>query len=380
MCKIRQASISNKRRRTPWIDNKFTHIIIYATLLTVKYSKEAYARLKKENETTSSGIIRKRCRALMAEMSEPTLSGERIAAIAGCSRNFVDSLIHSYNNKGINSVLETAPVPERPGRLKSHMEEISRSLESRVPRSAAEAAHIIRDISGISFSLRWVRVIMHRCGFLFIKTQPIPGRACPQKQTELVFALQPVIDEAKECKRKLYFMDAVHFTLEAFTCHVWYKRPLYLKTGAGRNRFNLLGCVDPFSLDIIQSHSMVYVDAEQIKSFLEKIRPESGDIPVSIVLANARYQHCQAVKDKAAELGINLIFLPPYSPNLNIIERLWRYTRRHVLAGKYFDSPVKFHEALIHFFEVDFINHKQNLSPLLPLKFQSFENAHLLCA
>lgn len=325
---------------------------------------------KKENETTSSGIIRKRCRALMAEMSEPTLSGERIAAIAGCSRNFVDSLIHSYNNKGINSVLETAPVPERPGRLKSHMEELSRSLESRVPRSAAEAAHIIRDISGISFSLRWARVIMHRCGFLFIKTQPIPGRACPQKQTEWGFALQPVIDEAKGCKRKLYFMDAVHFTLEAFTCHVWYKRPLYLKTGAGRNRFNLLGCVDPFSLDIIQSHSMVYVDAEQIKSFLEKIRPESGDIPVSIVLANARYQHCQAVKDKAAELEINLIFLPPYSPNLNIIERLWRYTRRHVLAGKYFDSPVKFHEALRHFFEVDFINHKQNLSPLLTLKFQ----------
>lgn len=377
---MRQAPASNKRRRTSLIDNNFTHIIIYATLLTVKYSNEAYARLKKENETTSSGIIRKRCRALMTKMSEPTLSSGRIAAIAGCSRNFVDSLIHSYNNKGIDSVLETAPVPGRPGRLKSHMEEISKSLESRVPRSAAEAAHIIRDISGILFSLTWTRENMHRCGFRFIKTQPIPGRACPQKQTEWISALQPVIDEAKECKRKLYFMDAVHFTLEAFTCHVWCKGPLYLKTGAGRNRFNLIGCVDPFSLDIIQSHSMVYVDAEQTKSFLEKVRLESGDIPVSIVLDNARYQHCQAVKDKAAELGINLIFLPPYSPNLNIIERLWKYTRRHVLAGKYFDSPVKFHEALRHFFEVDFINHKQNLSSLLTLKFQSFEDAHLLCA
>ena len=54
----------------------------------------------------------------------------------------------------------------------------------------------------------------------------------------------------------------VKYNKEAFTCHVWCKQPLYLKTGAGRNRFNLLGCVDPFSLDIIQSHSMVYVDAE----------------------------------------------------------------------------------------------------------------------
>ncbi len=119
-------------------------------------------------------------------------------------------------------------------------------------------------------------------------------------------------------------MDAVHFTLEAFTCHVWCKKPLYLKTGAGRNRFNLLGCVDPFSLDIIQSHSMIHVDADQTKAFLEKVRQASGDTPVSIVLDNARYQHCQAVKDKATELGIDLIFLPPYSPNLNIIERLWK--------------------------------------------------------
>lgn len=373
-------SISNKRRRTPLIDNNHILKVIHTTLLTVKYSKEAYARLKKESEAASSGIIRKRCRALMSKMSEPKLSSERIAAIAGCSRNFVDSMIHSYNNEGIDSVLRVAPIPGRPGRLKGHMDEISSRLESKPPRSSAEAADIIRDFSGIVFSLTWTREIMHRCGFRFIKTQPIPGRACPQKQNEWISALQPVIDEAKDGKRKLYFMDAVHFTLEAFTCHVWCKKPLYLRTGAGRNRFNLLGCVDPFSLDIIQSHSMIYVDADQTKAFLEKVRQVSGDTPVSIVLDNARYQHCQAVKDKATELGIDLIFLPPYSPNLNIIERLWKYTRRHVLAGKYFDSPAKFHDALRHFFEVDYISHKPNLSSLLTLKFQSFENAHLLCA
>lgn len=371
---------SNKRRRTPLIDNNLTNKIIYTTLLTVKYSKEAYARLKKESKTTSCGIIRKRCHALMAKMSEPKLSSERIAAITGSSRNFVDKLIHVYNNEGIDSVFRIAPKPGRPSRLQGHMDEICRSLESIVPRSSKEAANIIHGICGITFSLTWTRKIMQRYGFRFIKMQPIPGKACPERQKKWIDALQPVIDEAKEGKCKLYFMDAVHFTLEAFTCHAWCKEPLFLKTGAGRNRFNLLGCIDPFSFDIIQSHSMVYVDAEQTKMFLEKVRRKSGDTPVSIVLDNARYQHCQAVKDKAAELGINLIFLPPYSPNLNIIERLWKYTRRHVLAGKYFDSPAKFHEALRHFFEVDYISHKPNLSSLLTLKFQSFENAHLLCA
>ena len=373
-------SISNKRRRTPLIDNNFTNKIIYATLLTVKYSEEAYARLKKECDTSTSGIIRKRCRTIMAKMSEPKLSSRRIAAIAGCGRNLVDRLIHDYNNGGVDAVLKKALIPGRPNKLRNHMAEIQQRLDKDVPKNSAEAAHIILGISGISFSLTWTREIMHRCGFRFIKTLPIPGKANSEKQKEWVCALQPIIDEAKEGKRKLYFMDAVHFTLEAFTCHVWCREPLWLKTGAGRNRFNLLGCVDPFSLDIIQSHSMVYVDAEQTKAFLEKVRLHSGDIPIAIVLDNARYQHCRAVKDKAAELGIDLIFMPPYSPNLNIIERLWKYTRRHVLAGKYFDSPAKFHEVLRHFFEVDYINHKSNLSSLLTLKFQSFENARLLCA
>lgn len=380
MCKIGIASTSNKRRRTPLIDNNPFPNVIYTTLLTVKYNKEAYARLKKENETTYTGIIRKRCSALMAKMSEPGLSSKRVAAIVGCSRNFVDKLIHTYNNDGIDSVLRTAAITGRPNRLRGYIEDIAKRFESRVPRSSVEAADIIRDISGVTFSLTWTREILHRCGFRFIKTQPIPGRACHDKQSEWVAALQPVIDEAREGKRKLYFMDAVHFTLEAFTCHVWCKEPLFLKTGAGRNRFNLLGCVDPFSLELIHSHSMTYVDAEQTKAFLEKVRLSAGDTPVSIVLDNARYQHCQVVRQKALELNIDLLFLPPYSPNLNIIERLWKYTRRHVLAGKYFDTPAKFHDALRHFFEVDYCIHKYRLSTMLTLNFQSFENAHLLCA
>ena len=149
--------ISNKRRQAPLIDNNLLLNVIYTTLLTVEYNKEAYARLKKEFKTTSSGIIRKRCSVLMAKMSEPKLSSERIAAATGCSRNFVDKTIHTYNNDGIDSVLRTAAITGRPNRLKGYMEDISKRLESKVPRSSAEAADIIRDISGITFSLTWTR-------------------------------------------------------------------------------------------------------------------------------------------------------------------------------------------------------------------------------
>lgn len=97
---------------------------------------------------------------------------------------------------------------------------------------------------------------------------------------------------------------------------------LFLPIGAGRNKFNLLWDINPFSLDLIHSHSMVYVNAEQVIDFLEKVRTQSGDFPISIILENARYQHCQAVRDKATYLGIDLIFLALYSPDFNIIESL----------------------------------------------------------
>lgn len=372
----------NKRRRTPLkYKNKGPNLnLIFATMLTVEYSKEVYAILKEGLETHESNLVRKRCRALMMKMSEPGLCSGRIAKATGSSRNFVSGLIHKYNKEGVDSVFMVMPKSGRPNRIADCLEEVSAQLCEAVPRSAAEAASIIEKISGTRFGLTWTREILRRCGLRFIKLQPIPGKACPTKQKTWVCEIQKVIEEAENGERRLFFMDAVHFTLEAFTCNVWCREPLFLRSGAGRNRFNLIGAIDPFSLDLIHSHSMTYVDAQQIMEFLIKVREVSGDLPVSIVLDNARYQHCRAVLEKADELDIRLIFMPPYSPNLNIIERLWKYTRRHVLAGRYFDTPAKFHEALRHFFEVDFCNHRDNLKSLMTLNFQSFENAQILCA
>lgn len=354
---------------------------IYNTLLAVKYSKDVVSALKRVIDSSSyCTIVRKRCRTLLAKMENPGMGSQAIARLTGTSRNFVDKVIHTYNACGLQDVLFIEEKGGRPNRLAGQWLAVSDALVKRVPRSAKEAVSIIREISGHTFSLTWARMLMRDAEMDYRKLQPVPGKADPEKQKEWVTDIQPVIAEAMEGIRRLLFMDAVHFTLAAFTCKVWCKGPLYLPTGAGRNRFNLLGAIDPFSLELIHSHSMVYVDAQQVRDFLEKVRNKSGDIPVSIILDNARYQHCQAVKEKAAQLGIDLIFLPPYSPNLNIIERLWKYTRKEILNARFFETPALFHDALRRFFEEDIRHHHDNLKNLLTLKFQSFENAHLLCA
>ena len=79
--------------------------------------------------------------------------------------------------------------------------------------------------------------------------------------------------------------------------------------------------------------------------FLEQLKEKYSDKLIVMVLDNVEYQHCDAVKEKADELGITLMFLPPYSPNLNIIERLWKFTKRRYYT-QYYDNAEKIHRTI----------------------------------
>ncbi len=124
-----------------------------------------------------------------------------------------------------------------------------------------------------------------------------------------------------------------------------------------------------------------YINAEVIKDFLEKLRKQYPLLPITIILDNARYQHCQAVMAFAESLHIKLLFLPPYSPNLNIIERLWnraagRFAKKKVLYGQYYERPELFHQAIKNFFQHLDI-HQKELNSLLTLKFQTFDHSRI---
>lgn len=174
------------------------------------------------------------------------------------------------------------------------------------------------------------------------------------------------------------FSDAVHFTLSSFVCNVWSQERIYLKTAAGRNRLNVLGAVDAVTKEVLAIDNTTYITAGTVEVFLQKIRDTAPDIPIAVVMDNARYQHCKAVMDKAGELGIDLLFLPPYSPNLNIIERLWKFIKKSVLYGRHYDKPAKFHQAIKEFLREINRKHQSELNSLLTLNFQitDSKNAH----
>jgi len=98
------------------------------------------------------------------------------------------------------------------------------------------------------------------------------------------------------------------------------------------------------------------------------------------VLDNARYQHCALVMDLAKTLNIHLEFLPAYSPNLNLIERLWKFIKKQVLYGKYYGTFQDFHGAINGCLAKIPTEHREKLNSLMTPNFQTFNPASFLAA
>jgi transposase len=171
----------------------------------------------------------------------------------------------------------------------------------------------------------------------------------------------------------LFFCDAAHFVLSAFLCMVWSRVRLFLRTSAGRNRINVMGAVHAISKQVTTHINTTYINSHTITDFMIQLKRQYIDLPIVLVMDNAKYQHCQLVLEKAKEMNIELLFLPAYSPNLNIIERLWKFTKKKILYAKYYEKPDKFHKAITDFFCELNQKYQKELETLLTLKFQLWD-------
>ncbi len=161
--------------------------------------------------------------------------------------------------------------------------------------------------------------------------------------------------------------------LSAFLGYLWSFKRIFIKAPSGRQRFNVLGAINAITKELVLVTNTSYITSIQVCEMLVKIALRATDgIPITIVLDNARYQRCKLVMAKAEELGIELLFLPPYSPNLNLIERLWKFVKKEVLYSKYYDNFESFKAAITNCLGQTETKHKKALDSLLTLKFQTF--------
>ncbi len=300
-----------------------------------------------------------------------------IGIMSGLHRQTVAYWINEYREKGIEALYQVN-YGTNESLLNQHADSIIQSFQINPPMNAREAKARIEKMTGISRSTTQVRSFLHRHGLRYIRMGHIPAKADTEKQRQWVTTeLAPVIEEAKRGECQLLFMDAAHFILQPFICALWCISRLFIKAASGRNRINVLGGINAISKEILTLHNTTYISANTIIDFFRQLRNHYGESPVKIVLDNARYQHCRAVEEAAKMLNITLLFLPSYSPNLNIIERLWEFTREKILSGKYYETPELFHREISNFFFTINQKYPDEIKKRCTLKFQFFDKPNV---
>lgn len=212
-------------------------------------------------------------------------------------------------------------------------------------------------------------------GFSRRKTGQIPAKADPVAQQAFLDAkLTPVLDEAKAGRRHVFFVDAAHFVLGAWLGYLWCLKRILLPTPCGRQRFNVLGALHAITHEVVTVTNDTYINSESVVMLLAKLAERFTDLPITLVLDNARYQRNAYVMAEAERLGITLLWLPTYSPNLNLIERLWKFVKAECLHGRYYPKFGPFKQAIIDCLTETGGRHQAKLDTLLTLNFQVFKS------
>jgi transposase len=182
--------------------------------------------------------------------------------------------------------------------------------------------------------------------------------------------------QAEKAEIALFFMDAAHFVLGANLGYLWCFVRCFVLSLAGRQRYNVLAALNYLSKEVVCLTNDSYINASSVCELLQLIK-KSTTLPIKIILDNAKYQRCQLVITLAQTLEIELIFLPSYSPQLNLIERLWKFVKKKALYSRYFTDFEQFKKA-IHEVIDNLDRHKTELNNLLMPNFQSFKNVKIV--
>ena len=346
-------------------------------MLTIQLTETELQTINHERFHHPCPIVQKRCHVLYLKGKQ--YRHETIADIVDIHPNSVTTYLKMYQDGGLEHV-KRVNYGTNTSALEAHQYSLEDAFRHHPPHSTNEAMQRIETLTGIRRSPTRVKAWMKRVGLKYRKIAHLPAKADPAKQAEwLETTLPPYIAQAQQGLCHLFFMDAAHFVLGVCLCSLWSFVRLFVKAPAGRQRLNVLGAVNAVTKQVEFLTNTTYINAGVIAEFLRQLATKYHDLPLVIVLDNARYQHCRFILDLAQQLGMTLLFLPSYSPNLNIIERLWKFLKKKALYAQYYDGFARFTDAIMTTLQK--VNHdpdyRKELQSLLTLKFQTFENSKI---
>jgi len=280
-----------------------------------------------------------------------------------------------YLEKGVEGLLESKYKGRQPKLTDQQEEELVDHLEKNLYTTAAEICKYIVETYNVKFTPDGMVITLHRLGFSYKKTKIVPSKADKEKQEKFVEKYEELKNNLKP-NEKIYFMDGVHPTHNVMPAYGWIKKgkDKEVKSNSGRQRINLNGVYCPDDNEII-IRGYETINSETTIKLLQEIEEKHPELDkIYIIRDNARYYTAHMVKDFLEKSKIEFIALPSYSPNLNLIERLWKFFKKKTLYNKYYDSFIRFKYAVFDFFKNCSTQYKNELESLMTEKFHIIES------
>jgi transposase len=261
---------------------------------------------------------------------------EEVAELLGISTRQVGQWLRIFRNKGLDELC-TLHYRGDPGRLRpAQVERLRQEIARGAFHNAQQARTWIEETFGVPYSVTGVKDLLRRIGASYHKVSGFFWKADVNEQREWVRKYRRHRREAGPSTRR-YFVDACHpvWGVELlYSCWLLVGQRFYVGVGNGRKRLNILGAYSPDDHDYVDLRlTKENITGEQFVKLLEALRAKHPETEKFILyLDNARYYSKPVVKEwLAAHREFRLVPLPAYSPNLNLIERLWKFLRKTAL-------------------------------------------------
>lgn len=253
---------------------------------------------------------------------------------------------------------------------KSNQKKLIKHLEKNLYRRTSEIITYINKEFSVKYSPSGLKKILHKLGFTYKKPKLVPAKLDEQSQDEFIECYTKFMKNKSE-KDAVLFYDSSHPQFSTIADYGWIKKgqEKFIKNNVGRKRLNISGAVDIETLDTVINFPEKVNAATTIETFkkIEAAYPKSNSI--NIILDNAASHKAKIVEEYLEKSKINLVYLPPYSPNLNPIERLWRMLRDEVLSNTFYESYGDFKKSCKGFFK-KILHKKDKLNNLITANFQ----------
>lgn len=300
-------------------------------------------------------------------------SFEQVAEILMMDDDTIRRYLNIYREEGVKGLMRDLYVGSQPLLNEWELKLLEDYLSEHVCLSAKEVCEFVRESFGADYTANGMTALLHRMGFVYKKPKLVPGKADAQEQKKFVRTYSK-IKASKASEDQIYFADGCHPALNPIAGYGWIKKGTNkeVPSNTGREHLNLNGAYNP------ETGKAIIVDCESVNAqstieLFEKIQQKQRAGKIFFISDNARYYHSFIVKDYLKEHPrINIVPLPPYSPNLNLIERLWKFYKKKVLYNQYYKTLTEMRWATNSFFN-SLGKCKKELRTLMTENFQIIE-------